>query len=104
MGNGFELYDDDSTSVRHNLKNLLLGDLLLQYFHAMYLEPAPMDRRDAGQINRDVLRWFHHRSSRPYYLFINYYDVHEPYLVPASPLPAFGQLSPWLLGRIKSGV
>ena len=102
LGNGFELYDDDSTSMRHNVKALLLGNLLLQHFYAKYVQPDRFDRRDAGQINRDVLRWFHQRSPRPFYLFINYFDVHEPYLARAKYGSHFGHVSPWLLARIES--
>jgi len=102
MGNGFELYDDDSTSMRHNVKALLLGNLLFQRFYGEYVQPDRFDRRDAGQINRDVLRWFHQRSPRPFYLFINYFDVHEPYLSHAPYASHFGPVSPWLLGRIES--
>jgi arylsulfatase A-like enzyme len=61
-----------------------------------------MDRRDAGHTNRDILRWYHHRSPRPYYLFINYFDVHDPYLVPAHHASRFGDVPPWRLGRIQS--
>ncbi|MFZ0959521.1 MAG: sulfatase [Terriglobia bacterium] len=102
MGNGFEFYDDDSTSVRHNLRNLLLGSLILQKPYSMYVQPGPMDRRDARQINRDVLRWFQHRSPKPFYLFINYFDVHDPYLLPGHSPSRFGQVSPWLIRRIGS--
>lgn len=104
MGNGSEVYDDDSTSVRHNLKYLLLGRTILQPLYATYVQPDEMDRRDAGQINRDVLHWFHHRSPKPFYLFINYYDVHAPYLVPVNPASRFGPTFPLLLDRIESVV
>jgi arylsulfatase A-like enzyme len=102
MGNGFELYDDDSTSVRHNLKSLLLGNRVLQPFYEKYVLPDTFDRRDARQINRDVLRWFHHRSPRPYYLFINYFDVHEPYVAPTHFPSRLGHVSPWVVGRIEA--
>ncbi len=102
MGNGFELYDDDSTSVRHNLGNLLWGRILLQRLYGEYVQPQEMERRDAGQINRDVLGWIHHRSPRPFYLFINYYDVHAPYIAPPYPASRFGAIFPWLLDRIES--
>lgn len=104
MGNGFEVYDDDVTTVRHNLGNLLVVSRLLQPLYAKYVQPDDLGRRNAGQINRDVLRWFHHRSSRPFYLFINYYDVHDPYLVPAHHDSRFGHVSPWLVDRIESVV
>jgi arylsulfatase A-like enzyme len=68
----------------------------------MYVRPDDFDRRDAKKINRDVLRWFHHRSPRPFYLFINYFDVHGPYIAPMSYASRFGQASPWLLAKIDS--
>jgi arylsulfatase A-like enzyme len=102
LGNGFELYDDDSGTLRHNLKGLLVGGAILQPLYAKFVRPEPMDRRDATNINQEVLRWFHHRSDRPFYLFINYYDVHDPYLVPAHRASPFGKVSPWEIARVKS--
>ena len=102
LGNGFEVYDDDSTTVRHSLRSLFIGRRLFQPFYENYVHPDYLDRRDARQINRDVLRWFHYRSPRPFYLFINYFDVHEPYLTPATYPPRFGGVPPWLIGRIYS--
>jgi arylsulfatase A-like enzyme len=102
MGNGMDLYDDDSTSLRHNLKSLLLGSMLFQHLYGKYVKPEDFDRRGAGQINRDVLRWFNHRTPRPFYLFINYFDAHEPYLAPGRFTSRFGHVSPWLLDRIES--
>ncbi|MFZ0961747.1 MAG: sulfatase, partial [Terriglobia bacterium] len=103
LGNGFELYDDDATSVRDNLVNLFLGRVLLQRLYGDYVDPQEMQRRDAGQINRDVLHWFHHRSPRPFYLFINYYDAHGPYIVPDFAASPFGPVSPWHLVSIQEG-
>jgi arylsulfatase A-like enzyme len=93
MGNGFALYDDDSTTVRHNLRSLLLGSMLLQSLYKKYVHPDDLDRRNAGQINRDVLRWFHRRSPRPFFLFINYFDAHAPYLPPPKYASRFGYVS-----------
>jgi len=102
LGNGFDTYDDNSNSVRHNLKTLRLGSQILQPLYEKYVRPDNMDRRDAVQTNRDILRWFLHGSPRPFYLFINYFDVHGPYLVPAHHPSRFGDVPPWLLGRILS--
>jgi len=79
-----------------------VGNRLLQPFYEKYVRPDTFDRRDAAQINRDVLRWFHRRSPRPFYLFINYFDVHEPYLAPADYPSRLGRVSPWVVGRIES--
>jgi arylsulfatase A-like enzyme len=37
-------------------------------------------------------------------LFINYYDVHAPYVAPASPAPGFGHASAWTVDRISSAI
>jgi arylsulfatase A-like enzyme len=104
MGNGLRDYDDDSVSLRHNLRSLLLGGTLLDPLYRRYLRPDGFERREARQINRDVLRWLQHRSPRPYYLFINYFDAHGPYLVPPSYGSRFGTVSPWRLGQIDRAI
>src|SRR6185503_5144642 len=40
-------------------------------------------RIDAAEINRWLLRWLPARDSRPFFVFVNYFDAHEPYV--ASP-------------------
>lgn len=100
LGNGFAFYDDDGASVRHTFRSLRLGTVLFQPLFANYVLPDDMDRRDASQINRDVFRWFHHRSAKPFYLFINYFDAHAPYLVPRRYSGSFGHVSPWFFARI----
>jgi arylsulfatase A-like enzyme len=40
-------------------------------------------RKSAAKLNRDFLGWIEGRdTSRPFFAFLNYYDVHDPYLVP----------------------
>jgi arylsulfatase A-like enzyme len=42
-------------------------------------------------INRDVLGWLADGpSARPFFMFINYYDVHMPYVLHGDPDPLFG--------------
>jgi arylsulfatase A-like enzyme len=44
----------------------------------------------AGEINRRFLRWLDTRdSARPFFVFLNYYDVHGPYM-PPPPFDKFG--------------
>jgi arylsulfatase A-like enzyme len=94
MNQGFEEYDDDSVTVRHNLMALAVGQMLLQPLYYACIRPEEFDRRDARELNEEIFRWLRHRSSRPFFLFINYFDAHDPYLVPSgfpsrfAPLPA----------------
>ena len=42
-------------------------------------------------LNRDVLGWLADRpADRPFFVFINYYDAHRPYVLPADPDRRFG--------------
>lgn len=40
-------------------------------------------RKSAAMINRDALAWLSKQGERPYFLFLNYFDVHDPYVPPA---------------------
>jgi len=39
-------------------------------------------RKRAAEINRDLLRWVDRLGDRPFFAFVNYFDVHGPYLPP----------------------
>jgi arylsulfatase A-like enzyme len=39
-------------------------------------------RKSAEFMNRRFLRWMDRRPERPFFAFINYFDVHDPYLPP----------------------
>ncbi len=93
MGQGFSVYDDDSFSVRHNFIQTLLGGLIVQPLYQNLVAYDRFDRRSAQQINRDVFRWFERRSTVPFFVFINYYDAHAPYLAPPPYDRRFGQIS-----------
>jgi arylsulfatase A-like enzyme len=42
-------------------------------------------------LNRDVLGWLDRREAgRPYFVFVNYYDAHSPFLPPDGPAERFG--------------
>lgn len=44
---------------------------------------GPASRKDAARINRDALRWIARPRDRPFFAFLNYFDAHDPYLLPA---------------------
>jgi arylsulfatase A-like enzyme len=49
-------------------------------------------RKDAASINRAVLDWLSHRPEpqRPFFVFLNYFDAHSPYLPPEGTPFRFG--------------
>lgn len=46
-------------------------------------------RKDAKEINREFLSWLSRNGSRPFFAFLNYFDAHDPYLLPAGAVPRF---------------
>ena len=63
---GFEFYDDDSFSVRHNLVSTLAGEILLQPSYSLWVRPDRLDRRSAEQVNQEVFCWFQHKPELPF--------------------------------------
>lgn len=41
-----------------------------------------LNRKNAGEITNDFLRWMPDQSDRPFFAFLNYYDAHQLYLPP----------------------
>lgn len=102
MGEGFDIYEDDSFTVRHNLLASVLGRSLAGPLYRRFIHPDRLDRRDAREINGDVFRWFRRRSKQPFFLFINYYDAHVPYLPPAPYDRRFGRIPQRMLPNLRS--
>lgn len=100
---GFNVYDDNSSLLRHNLASTLVGRVLLQPLYHRFVRPDFYFRRTAAEINRDALRWFQHRPNRPFFLFINYFDAHDPHFVPEPYNKRFGKVSEAAVRRVSFG-
>ena len=50
------------------------------------------DRKEAAVVNREFLSWLSQRRQpdRPFFVFLNYFDAHYPYLVPKEHVHRFG--------------
>ena len=99
LGRGFEVYDDAKNSVPHNLAATLAGGLLIQPLYGSLARHDFLERRDASDMNRDVIQWFKHRSGEPFFLFVNYFDAHSPYFAPPPFDRRFGQTSKAVLDK-----
>jgi arylsulfatase A-like enzyme len=107
LARGFEHYEDyqrslgqiasSSTLVRKVADNFNLRRVLQNDQH--------LNRIGAAELNDRVLTWASSHAVSPFFVFINYFDAHEPYLPPESVARRFGpgrkqdQLSPlhhWL--------
>ena len=39
-------------------------------------------RKSAAEINREFVTWLDRSRGRPFFAFLNYFDLHDPYLAP----------------------
>jgi arylsulfatase A-like enzyme len=101
LAQGFKVYDEDRLLVRHNLVSTLAGRAILQPLYHYAARPDFYFRRDAREVNANVLRWFRKRSARPFFVFINYFDAHDPYFAPPPFRERFGNISHRVVRRVS---
>ncbi len=98
LDRGFAHYEDYDVTLRGILLCSSLVERSLNFLykhpglaHRLGLDgPSSGDRKNAARINRDFLAWLdrHEDEDRPFFAFLNYYDVHHPYF---SPEPEIGE-------------
>ncbi len=83
LGRGFQHYESRRATPSELIATSRLGRGLISRFnqlsHSYYME----GRMNASEINRRVLRWLPSERSRPFFVFVNYFDAHDPYLPPS---------------------
>lgn len=100
IARGFDTYVDDSTSFRHNLADTLLGTALIQPLYQRFCRFDYFERQNAQQVNKSVFRWLQRPPRRPFFLFINYFDCHVPYLTEPPYDHRFGKISDKLVHKL----
>jgi arylsulfatase A-like enzyme len=92
LGRGFHHFEDYYRSVGNMVVNTFYGRAFEVYvLHQGLGFQDEMGRRWADDINRSVLRWIVRDSEKPFFVFINYYDVHDPYTPPQPYRSKFAQ-------------
>jgi arylsulfatase A-like enzyme len=96
IGRGFARYEDayenQTISLFETVWSSGLGKRVIQAlgYSTNFEDGVTLLRKTAPMLNRDVLDWLSKRpADRPYFVFVNYYDAHRPYLFP-DPEPRFG--------------
>jgi arylsulfatase A-like enzyme/tetratricopeptide (TPR) repeat protein len=75
---GFDLFDDHLTGMYEDY----LGE------RAVPKEQLFFDERRAAQVNEAVLPWLEQRGDQPFFLWLHYFDPHQPF----EPPPPYDQL------------
>ena len=112
LDRGFLHYHDIPGNItrrvtpREVVRSSRLGESLLAWFELKWRLFAPMQRLrlDADELNREALAWLDDTrpGGRPFFLFMNYFDAHSPYSLPAeAPQPFSLTTADRLEARLK---
>jgi arylsulfatase A-like enzyme len=92
LARGFVHYEDFPLSLGELLASsrVLLEGINSPWIRRLIPYRDYLGRKTAASINRDFLGWLDRRPARPFFAFLNYFDAHEPVVVP----PEFEQRFP----------
>jgi arylsulfatase A-like enzyme len=83
LGRGFIRFEDNFST----LEDMAMRTLYARKFKKFVLVPLGYDdwpaRKRATQVTDATLRWVEKNADVPFFAFLNYFDVHDPYLPPA---------------------
>jgi arylsulfatase A-like enzyme len=82
LSRGFIHYESRKFDVAAMFATGNLGDAVVRGFNRLTNRYYGPKRIDASEINRRLLSWLPSRGSRPFFVFVNYFDAHEPYVAP----------------------
>jgi arylsulfatase A-like enzyme len=90
LARGFQHYEDLYGSVGDALGRTVGGRILVyDVLPKIGLRDVP-GRKTAADVNAALLDWVDARRGRPFFAFVNYFDVHAPY---RAPVPFRGRFS-----------
>ncbi len=80
---GFHHFEDYYQTLPQLAVSSFYGRFLEYYvLHKVFNMEFSIDRRWAPGINQSALEWIGQDSGKPFFAFINYYDIHAPYISP----------------------
>src|SRR5690606_6332784 len=83
LDRGFIRYEDMFGNVGDAIARTSLGRLLAYDVLPRFRVMDVPGRKYAAEINSDLIDWIDDLDDRPFFAFVNYFDVHGPYLPPA---------------------
>ncbi len=88
-----DVYENQTVSLFETVRSSGLGRRVIQAlgYSISFDSGETAVRKSAEMLNRDALGWLAERpADRPFFVFLNYYDVHVPYYIHGEPDPRFG--------------
>jgi arylsulfatase A-like enzyme len=84
LARGFVHYEDYPRSVGQIASSSTLVRTVADNFRLRRLiqNDEHLNRKSAAQLNHAFVSWLTGETDRPFFVFLNYFDAHEPYLPP----------------------
>jgi arylsulfatase A-like enzyme len=80
---GFHHFEDYYQTLPQLAVSSFYGRFLEYYvFHKVLGMEFSIDRRWAPSVNQSTLDWIDQDTEKPFFAFVNYYDIHAPYISP----------------------
>ena len=104
LAQGFDVYDNDDGTMLSNLASLSVVKAFWFGVYFPFIRPQPLPRRDAPTLNHAVMKWLNQRSRQPFFLMVNYFDAHDPYMRIPEIGDRFGNARTTFMARIRSEI
>ena len=87
-----DCYENDRVTAVEMMQSSALGRTVIQFAadRGWCLPPEAAQDKPGEFINRDALAWIDGHRDRPFFALLNYFDAHDPYLIPPGDTPRFG--------------
>lgn len=83
LDRGFMHFEGHYQSLKDDVTSSIYGFLFEdEILHKAIGYPYKLNRKLAPEINQGVLRWIDSEPGKPFFAFLNYFDVHAPYIPP----------------------
>jgi arylsulfatase A-like enzyme len=79
---GFLHFEDVFYGVTEGIGRTVLGRMFELYVRRPSMAARFALRKTAADVNEEMFRWVDRTPDRPFFAFLNYIDVHDPYIVP----------------------
>jgi arylsulfatase A-like enzyme len=81
LARGFSTYEDNFGTVLECVRETFYGKMLLDRLPLLGYYDLP-GRKRAADVNREFLSWLDANRRARFFAFLNYLDVHDPYIAP----------------------
>ena len=82
LSRGFIHYDAEKMSPEFVLQNSWVAKKFIKTVHKWLDVHQALARKTAADVNAEFLHWLPTAEGRPFFVFLNYFDAHDPYLPP----------------------